>query len=368
MTRCGCDYSILFCRGSGTVKVAISSVGFRFPLRTIAQPGGFAMIRAQKGQSRFGFTLIELLVVIAIIAILIGLLLPAVQKVREAAARMSCSNNLKQIALGAHNYQGSVGYLPPGFLGRMPETTDGDATGQEQVLGTLPFLLPYIEQDNLWRSMTSGSVPQSLTNISVGSPAWWNYFESWNASQARVKTFLCPSDATADRAQYAIAFLWPTAGGACCYGSAFTDPNIVAALGKTNYLASGGYVNFPSNAFRGYYTNRSKNKIESSMDGSSNTIMFGEVTTNPAQSWSGNPQLTWTWMSSPPISTGWGGIMNQSGTDYYYMFSSNHTGVVLFAMGDGAVRALRKPTQWPNIVWVSAINDGNVFDFSTLGN
>jgi prepilin-type N-terminal cleavage/methylation domain-containing protein len=101
---------------------------------------------------RRGFTLIELLVVIAIIAILIGLLLPAVQKVREAAARAQCQNNLKQISLGAHNFESSYGYLPAGLYGAPPGTDYG--TGdfwQYQYFGTFVPLLPYIEQDNLYR-------------------------------------------------------------------------------------------------------------------------------------------------------------------------------------------------------------------------
>jgi prepilin-type N-terminal cleavage/methylation domain-containing protein len=325
------------------------------------------------GSRRPAFTLIELLVVIAIIAILIGLLLPAVQKVREAAARTTCANNLKQIALAAHNYQGTNSYLPPGFLGPNPRSSAGSAaTGQEQALGTLPFLLPYVEQDNVWKYMTTpGPTPPSvvpgLTNPAVGSPPWWSYNESWAAAQTKIKGFLCPSDATADQATLAVAYLWPTAGNACCYGAAFNDAASVGALGKTNYLGAAGYTNSPSDQFAGYFTDRSQNKIEGATDGSSNTILFGEVTANPAQSWGGNPKLAWTWMSSPPIATGWGGVINVSGTDFYYGFSSPHPGVVMFALGDGGVRTLKKPTVWPSIVYAAGMNDGRVVDMSTLG-
>src|ERR1700709_1971837 len=105
---------------------------------------------------RSAFTLIELLVVIAIIAILIGLLLPAVQKVREAAARMSCSNNLKQIGVGVHNYQSTYNVVPP-CEGLAPGAGNNPYTGRatpspDGTSGTTFFyLLPYIEQGNIYK-------------------------------------------------------------------------------------------------------------------------------------------------------------------------------------------------------------------------
>src|SRR4029077_16073170 len=114
------------------------------------------------------FTLIEILVVIGIIALLIGILLPAVQKVREAANRMSCANHLKQLGLACHNYDATHGQLPPGYLGPvLNEDYYNGAADRVQQVGLLVYLLPHVEQDNLYRQLKV-----DLDSRRVG-PAWY---------------------------------------------------------------------------------------------------------------------------------------------------------------------------------------------------
>src|SRR5262245_11850958 len=122
-----------------------------------------------RSNRRTGFTLIELLVVIAIIAVLIGLLLPAVQKVREAAARSKCQNNLKQIALAAHNYHSANGTLPTGVLAPGRLLTFPAASSASSWLSNLTLLLPYIEQDSIYKTMSINGSPDNP----VG-PAWFS--------------------------------------------------------------------------------------------------------------------------------------------------------------------------------------------------
>src|SRR5215208_1432065 len=131
---------------SGLALASRSAAGLRSHPSHVLIP--FPGARMSSPSKRRGFTLIELLVVIAIIAILIGLLLPAVQKIREAANRMKCSNNLKQIALAVHNYESTHGYMPAGIIMRnYSDYPYSDDIGPNWAV----LILPFVEQDNLYK-------------------------------------------------------------------------------------------------------------------------------------------------------------------------------------------------------------------------
>jgi len=211
---------------------------------------------------RSAFTLIELLVVIAIIAILIGLLLPAVQKVRAAAARMSCSNNLKQLGLACHSYADNFGGLPSALIS--PTGTFQNEPNNTTGFGPnwLIMLLPYFEQDALYNQNSA-----SITSWSTNAPG----NDNWRGMRGNtIKALVCPSEAS--------SVPYSGAGGGWARG------NYAANQGPTGNASLDGGSTSPLNSWAGrgpfWITTRAQHKcmsIQGIPDGSSNTIMIGEV-------------------------------------------------------------------------------------------
>lgn len=232
-----------------------------------------------------GFTLIELLVVVAIIGVMVGLLLPAVQKVRDAAFRMRCSNNLKQIGLALHNYEGVHGQFPPAFI-KTSGQQSGTAYGisyPDNTWSALPgwawgtLILPYLEQDNLYRSFR------------LDLPCWAP--ENLPFIRTRVSTFLCPSATGGSD-----GFLVERDSGDGVHGTPMT-PNI--RIAHSHYVTNAG-VNQPwgrstpycydytvpepvpeptgalVDAINGPFYRDSRTRVADVTDGLSTTVFIGE--------------------------------------------------------------------------------------------
>jgi prepilin-type N-terminal cleavage/methylation domain-containing protein len=313
---------------------------------------------------RMGFTLIELLVVIAIISILIGLLLPAVQKLREAAARSQCQNNLKQIALAAQNYDSAFNVLPPGLSGD-PINPPGTAAG----LSCLAYLLPYLEQQNLYNLIPNAWFKQNWTG-----GGWFNYGSI--AYTYHVKTFECPSDGNLyNYSQGVMLDYYEHADGANAANVDvyyFAGTNGTLNIGLTNYMpCAGGLGYLPGDSwtqFAGIYYTGSSTRMTSIPDGTSQTIAFGETLGGTSQ---GQRDFSICWIGGGAMPTGYG-LPNPY---QWYTFGSQHTaGIVQFAFADGSVRPVTRvgPYNWAssayaNYIFASGGQDGVPVDFSQLG-
>jgi prepilin-type N-terminal cleavage/methylation domain-containing protein len=339
---------------------------------------------ARRWSLRRGFTLIELLVVIAIIAVLIGLLLPAIQKVREAANRTVCTNQLKQLALAAHDFHSTLGVLPPA-VGLFPGNANLTATGAlppGAQIGTAHFfLLPYLEQDNLMNSDPNGR------------------YDSWFYRRTPVKIFQCPSDPSeavggvstkppsvydAGYAGTSYSINWgPTQWGTLNLISGMPDgtSNTVLFAERyqdcvwkpdtpcTNWLGlskpvTGGY----SETFNGWamYSLREDDlKLEFYTDSPVLNSPKGSGRTPGGMAWTQNnynsPASDLTYLTvyppeppqplqdRPPIFC----------CDFRIM-QTPHTGVELVALGDGSVRGVSTKISWLTWTWACNPSDGNV--------
>jgi prepilin-type N-terminal cleavage/methylation domain-containing protein len=293
---------------------------------------------------RSGFTLVELLVVIAIIGVMVGLLLPAVQAAREAARRMQCSNNLKQIALAVHNYHDTMKVFPPGDSRAVNAAGAIIAPNNPDWTWTA-MILPYIEQGPLFEGLGV-----SRRNMAAAFADTTTVPTGFALMQTSVAAYQCPSDPAPalnnDRKFQRAQGPQPMPAGGY-------------ALGKSNYPGSNG-----NEGDTGFFGLNSKTGMRDISDGLSNTFMVGERTSlKPNQTlqpyaavWAGRGgndepsaltknfiyRATTLWKMNT-------GFTNTSVDIPEEAYSSMHPGGAQFALGDGSVRFVSESIEWTPI-------------------
>jgi prepilin-type N-terminal cleavage/methylation domain-containing protein/prepilin-type processing-associated H-X9-DG protein len=301
---------------------------------------------------RLGFTLIELLVVIAIIAVLIGLLLPAVQKVREASARTQCSNNLKQIGLAFHNYESANGFFPTAY--KMLSVPDPSAPSGTGTYGPSAFvlILPYLEQVNVYRLIDITKAALNPVNMPPNNPAY----------STPVKVFLCPSAPGNSTVEYSaeLANSFNNFGITIGY-----PPGLI--FGRTDYCPDAGMsadivgININAGASIICQPPDGPVRITGITDGTSNTIMTVEDAGRPIwysskgvvsmASYTGAPGTT------PQGGGGWADPLNYNATN-----GSDPSGSGI-AAGGGFMGIPSAPWSCAN----GCSNDSEIFGFHIGG-
>jgi hypothetical protein len=287
--------------------------------------------------------LIELLVVIAIIAILIGLLLPAVQQAREAARRIQCRNNLKQIGLALHNYHDTVNTLPPGWI----------SSPQDQSRwGWGTFLLPHLDQAPLYNSITSAMGMDFNGNMAHGFSAVMTTLPQPGPLQTALTVYRCPSDIGS-----------PIVDTPLANGYMVMEPPTAMSMqyGRSNYVGVLGadvdwMMGLPMTTSGGAFGRNSRKNFRDFLDGTSNTFLVGERHSPTAVNglysggdgfWSGvgceeMPQGLALHVGdcshAHRVNAGFATAPTDMSADSYVGFSSMHVGGSQFLMADGAVR------------------------------
>jgi prepilin-type N-terminal cleavage/methylation domain-containing protein/prepilin-type processing-associated H-X9-DG protein len=279
-----------------------------------------------------GFTLVELLVVIAIIGILVGLLLPTIQKARESARRAQCTHQLRQLGLATLQYEGANHYFPLGQIGPplfQPLPPDGQYYGA--CIGTTAFLLPYLEEKAL------GQKVQQNLNSQAQAPPWWTIPDYLDISTNTLSGMVCPSDASENQS---LPYLVAT--HAAIYNSQWAmrykvlSPSSLEGIhiARSSYFGVAGYsgeVGEPNvDRWRGVFLNRTRISPKNISDGQSHTLMFGECCCRQDRVRLYNA----SWLCGPlPTCAGLTG-------NNWPQFGSNHSGVVNFVFCDGSLHGI----------------------------
>jgi len=337
---------------------------------------------------RKAFSLVELLVVIGIIALLMALILPAIQRVRESSNMLLCANSLRQLGLAAQSYHGDYNCLPPGYLGPSiaNQTDPAKFVKEGQWVGHLPLLLPYLEQDVLLSRL---KVQWGLKEV---SPLLWSWKsasqlpneENYLVGKTNLSILCCPS-----AAKYDPIAGNPRSGGTILGLHVYSDKtNVITSfwigdylqaseykfLAKTNYLGSAGCGvgdNAEYSRYQGVYTNRSKATLAqiANADGASNTLLYGES----AQV----EKFDICWVGGGAMGTYQG--LKSSSSSSFTSFSSFHIAGSQFCFADGTVRLVRygktsfwngtpsgNPQDWLTLQQLAGWKDGQVATLSSL--